>query len=249
MRSVGRGAAGATGLRGIDAAQGPMPARAGTTGSIGSGKKCEQPNELHVLPSVHSWRVTPDGLLTDHSGHGVRRDQHVLDALLADQQWQCWERGVASGGGTVWRHGCRHRASRDGFTACPDAGCGAAPPTNHAHEIFRFSVQGPVYRGRLHAYRRGTRRKYVHVGSGAASMPLKVPPRYARRHYRFSSTADGKSGIRSGDHASGRGLCGRSSAANRRPPIHDLAQARLARPRAGTCPRPPRLARGPTGGP
>ncbi|WP_146093720.1 hypothetical protein [Xanthomonas arboricola] len=113
VRSVGRGAAGATGLRGIDAAQDPMPARAGTTGSIGSGKKCEQPDELHVLPSVHSWRVTPDGSLTDHSGHGVRRDQHVLDALLADQQWQCWG--------------------------------GAALPTNHAHEISRFSVQATVY--------------------------------------------------------------------------------------------------------
>ncbi|MBB3760882.1 hypothetical protein FHY22_002046 [Xanthomonas arboricola] len=57
----------------------------------------------------------------------------MLEALLADQQWQRWERGAASGGGTVWRHGCRHRASRDGFTACPDTGCGAAPPTTSAH--------------------------------------------------------------------------------------------------------------------
>ncbi|PPU28282.1 hypothetical protein XspCFBP7912_19755 [Xanthomonas sp. CFBP 7912] len=26
-----------------------------------------------------------------------------------------------------WRHGCRHRASMDGFTACPASGEGAAP--------------------------------------------------------------------------------------------------------------------------
>ncbi|APP75245.1 hypothetical protein BJD12_08275 [Xanthomonas vesicatoria ATCC 35937] len=41
----------------------------------------------------------------------------------------------------------------------------------------------------MHAYRRGTRRKYVHVGSGAASMPLKVPRRHARKHYRLLSVA------------------------------------------------------------
>ncbi|CAD0320145.1 hypothetical protein CFBP498_15550 [Xanthomonas hortorum pv. vitians] len=34
--------------------------------------------------------------------------------------------GVLADCGTVWRHGCRHRASRDGFTACPASGEGAA---------------------------------------------------------------------------------------------------------------------------
>ncbi|MBB2759139.1 UNVERIFIED_ORG: hypothetical protein GGR68_003313 [Xanthomonas campestris] len=77
--------------------------------------------------------MTAGRWLTDYIGHEVRRHQYVLEALLADQQWQRWERGVASGGGTVWRHGCRHRASRDGFMACPDTGCGAAPPTSSAH--------------------------------------------------------------------------------------------------------------------
>ncbi|MBB5768467.1 hypothetical protein GGR67_002535 [Xanthomonas arboricola] len=37
--------------------------------------------------------------------------------------------GVLAGCGTVWRHGCRHRARRDGFTACPASGEGAAPST------------------------------------------------------------------------------------------------------------------------
>ncbi|NYI17660.1 hypothetical protein FHR53_000319 [Xanthomonas arboricola] len=37
--------------------------------------------------------------------------------------------GVLAACGTVWRHGCRHRASKDGFTACPASGEGAAPST------------------------------------------------------------------------------------------------------------------------
>ncbi|MEQ7895875.1 hypothetical protein ABQV12_17890, partial [Xanthomonas arboricola] len=45
-----------------------------------------------------------------------------------------------------------------------------------------------------HAYRRGTRRKYVHVGSGAASMPLKVPRRHARKHHRLLSVAESNAG-------------------------------------------------------
>ncbi|MBB3812429.1 hypothetical protein FHY13_000735 [Xanthomonas arboricola] len=80
--------------------------------------------------------VTADGWLTDYIGHGVHRHRDVLEALLAYRRRQCWERGAVSGGGTVWRHGCRHRASRDGFTACPDTGCGAAPPTDSAYRSF-----------------------------------------------------------------------------------------------------------------
>ncbi|MFB9111168.1 hypothetical protein QSH39_001215 [Xanthomonas arboricola pv. corylina] len=98
--------------------------------------------------------VTAEGWLTDYIGHEVHRHQHVLEALLADQQQQCWERGVASGGGTVWRHGCRHRASRDGFTACPDTGCGAALPTSLAYVVCQFDANASVCCGRLHAYRR-----------------------------------------------------------------------------------------------
>ncbi|WP_230583950.1 hypothetical protein, partial [Xanthomonas arboricola] len=73
---------------------------------------------LQILRNVTTFfgDMTAGKWLTDYIGHEVRRHQHVLEALLADQQWQRWERGVASGGGTVWRHGCRHRASRDGFT-------------------------------------------------------------------------------------------------------------------------------------
>ncbi|SUZ27479.1 hypothetical protein CPBF424_12650 [Xanthomonas euroxanthea] len=65
-------------------------------------------------------------------------------------------------------------------------------PTNPAHEVCRCSVEAWVCCGRLPAYRRGTRRKYVHVGSGAASMPLKVPHRYARKHHQLLSVAETK---------------------------------------------------------
>ena len=37
--------------------------------------------------------------------------------------------GVLAACGTVWRHGCRHRAPMDGFTACPASGEGTAPST------------------------------------------------------------------------------------------------------------------------
>ncbi|MBB2805367.1 UNVERIFIED_ORG: hypothetical protein FHR63_002598 [Xanthomonas campestris] len=79
--------------------------------------------------------VAADRWLTDflHWPRTAQASTRALKALLADQRWQCWERGVASGGGTVWRHGCRHRASWDGFTACPDTGCDAAPPADSAH--------------------------------------------------------------------------------------------------------------------
>ncbi|CAD0363276.1 hypothetical protein CFBP7900_39220 [Xanthomonas hortorum pv. carotae] len=40
--------------------------------------------------------------------------------------------GVLADCGTVWRHGCRHRASTDGFTACPASGEGTAHSTNQA---------------------------------------------------------------------------------------------------------------------
>ncbi|APP75324.1 hypothetical protein BJD12_08765 [Xanthomonas vesicatoria ATCC 35937] len=32
----------------------------------------------------------------------------------------------------MWRHGCRHRASMDGFTACPARGEGTAHSTDSA---------------------------------------------------------------------------------------------------------------------
>ncbi|MBB5675692.1 hypothetical protein FHR64_002755 [Xanthomonas arboricola] len=143
--------------------------------------------------------MTAGRWLADYIGHEVRRHQHVLEALLADQQWQRWKRGAASGGGTVWRHGCRHRASRDGFTACPDTGCGAAPPTTSAHrsicaEHLSFTRECFGLLRRLHAYRCGTRRKYVRVGSGAASMPLKVPHRHPRKHHRLLSVTERNAG-------------------------------------------------------
>ncbi|MBB3842521.1 hypothetical protein FHT13_000084 [Xanthomonas arboricola] len=128
--------------------------------------------------------------------------------------------------------------------------CRLTPHTDQScAQHLEFHANASVCCGRLHACRHGTRRKYVRVGSGAASMPLQVPRRYARRHHRFSSTAERKSGTRSGDRASGRSLCGRRTGVESTPPPHDLAQARLARLRAGNCPRPPWLACGPTGGP
>ncbi|QNM62259.1 hypothetical protein XHV734_3531 [Xanthomonas hortorum pv. vitians] len=59
-----------------------------------------------------------------------------------------------------------------------------------AHEVSRFRGNVSVRCGRLHASRRGTRRKYVHVGSYAASMPRKVPRRDACKHLRRLSVAD-----------------------------------------------------------
>ncbi len=38
-----------------------------------------------------------------------------------DHRFTLWSGGLADCG-TVWRHGCRHRAPRDGFTACPASG-------------------------------------------------------------------------------------------------------------------------------
>ncbi|PPU52651.1 hypothetical protein XarbCFBP6827_14625 [Xanthomonas arboricola] len=65
-------------------------------------------------------------------------------------------------------------------------------PIDLAHNIWRFHATASVYCRRLHAYRCGTRRKYVHVGSGAASMPLKVPRRHPRKHHRSLSATERK---------------------------------------------------------
>ncbi|SYZ50708.1 hypothetical protein CPBF367_00980 [Xanthomonas arboricola pv. juglandis] len=43
--------------------------------------------------------------------------------------------GVLADCGTVWRHGCRHRASTDGFTACPASGEGTAPSTRRPFDL------------------------------------------------------------------------------------------------------------------
>ncbi|NYI19868.1 hypothetical protein FHR53_002771 [Xanthomonas arboricola] len=53
------------------------------------------------------------------------------DALLAlkqNRQPTVW-RGVLTDCGTVWRHGCRHRAPMDGLTACPASGEDTTPST------------------------------------------------------------------------------------------------------------------------
>ncbi|MBB4755809.1 hypothetical protein FHT15_000464 [Xanthomonas campestris] len=129
--------------RGIHAAQGPTPAPAQAPPiAIGCGTKCRGHAGLEILRSIHPRAMRADRWRADYIGHEVHRHQHVLEPLLADQRRQYWERGVASGGGTVWRHGCRHRASRDGFTACPDTGCGAAPPTNSAHRPALCTTSG-----------------------------------------------------------------------------------------------------------
>ncbi|PPT49533.1 hypothetical protein XarjCFBP1022_05135 [Xanthomonas arboricola] len=56
-----------------------------------------------------------------------------------------------------------------------------------AHDVCCVGGNASVTEGRLHACRRGTRRKYVHVGSYAASVPHKVPRRHARKHHRLVS--------------------------------------------------------------
>ncbi|MGQ5358973.1 hypothetical protein ACULME_08470, partial [Xanthomonas arboricola pv. corylina] len=67
---------------------------------------------------------------------------------------------------------------------------GAALPTSLAYVVCQFDANASVCCGRLHACRCGTRRKYVRVGSGAASMPLKVPHRHTRKHHRLLSVAE-----------------------------------------------------------
>ena len=49
--------------------------------------------------------------------------------------------GALADCGTVWRHGCRHRASTDGFTACPASGEGAAPSTDPAFDLASDCIQ------------------------------------------------------------------------------------------------------------
>ncbi|CAD0307369.1 hypothetical protein CFBP2533_07920 [Xanthomonas hortorum pv. pelargonii] len=120
--------------------------------------------------------------------HGI--DLQCLPTSRREQ----WESGVVSGCGTVWRHGCRHRASTDGFTACPAPGCGAVHTPTHTCNVCQSCANASAHGGRLHAYQRGTRRKYVRVGSYAASMPRKVPRRYARKRHRFRSMSKGKTG-------------------------------------------------------
>ncbi|RWU14955.1 hypothetical protein XANMN_17265 [Xanthomonas phaseoli pv. manihotis str. CIO151] len=76
------------------------------------------------------------------------------------------------------RHWMRHRAADQLST-----------PINLARSR-PFHANASVCGGHLHAYRPGMRRKYVHVGAGAASMPLKVPRRHAYKHHRLSSIAE-----------------------------------------------------------
>ncbi|APO95076.1 hypothetical protein BI313_11100 [Xanthomonas vesicatoria] len=66
--------------------------------------------------------------------------------------------------------------------------------TDLVFEVLRPCGNASACCGCLRAYRRGTRRKYVHVGSGAASMPLKVPRRHARKHHRLQPATEGKRG-------------------------------------------------------
>ncbi|CAE6708053.1 hypothetical protein XA1311A_06030 [Xanthomonas arboricola] len=63
---------------------------------------------------------------------------HVCDAVRVTRFQESsrptvWCGGLA-GCGTVWRHGCRHRAPRDGFTACPASGEDAAHSTHRAFD-------------------------------------------------------------------------------------------------------------------
>ncbi|SBV49915.1 hypothetical protein XBLMG947_0689 [Xanthomonas bromi] len=61
-------------------------------------------------------------------GKSARAPRSALSSKHRPTSW----RGVPTACGTVWRHGCRHRASTDGFTACPGSGEGTAPSTSSA---------------------------------------------------------------------------------------------------------------------
>ncbi|MDT7855015.1 hypothetical protein RQM54_22365, partial [Xanthomonas hortorum pv. vitians] len=43
--------------------------------------------------------------------------------------------GALADCGTVWRHGCRHRAYMDVLAACPASGEGTALSTNQAFDV------------------------------------------------------------------------------------------------------------------
>ncbi|MDV7247075.1 hypothetical protein R4K57_01270, partial [Xanthomonas hortorum pv. vitians] len=45
--------------------------------------------------------------------------------------------GVLADCGTVWRHGCRHRAYMDVLAACPASGEDTAPSTNQAFDCIQ----------------------------------------------------------------------------------------------------------------
>ncbi|CAD7726130.1 hypothetical protein LMG31884_39240 [Xanthomonas hydrangeae] len=81
------------------------------------------------------------------------------------------------GGCRIKRRCCLPISSRKGWMQPREL-------TIAAHDACRFCAKASVCCGRLHAHRRGTRRKYVHVGSYAASMPRKVPRRHACKHLR-----------------------------------------------------------------
>ncbi|QNM58988.1 hypothetical protein XHV734_0125 [Xanthomonas hortorum pv. vitians] len=48
--------------------------------------------------------------------------------------------GVLAACGTVWRHGCRHRAYMDVLAACPASGEGTARSTDHAFDLQRLNA-------------------------------------------------------------------------------------------------------------
>ncbi|NYH48640.1 UNVERIFIED_ORG: hypothetical protein FHR68_002258 [Xanthomonas campestris] len=65
------------------------------------------------------------------------------------------------------------------------------PPTGQSCTRHpEFHANASVCCGRLHACRCRTRRKYVRVGSGAASTPLKVPRRHPRKYHQLLSVTE-----------------------------------------------------------
>ncbi len=186
--------------RGIHAAQGPTPARAQAPPvAIGYGRKstawlsgrgsdrvfsCHCKDQMLRRSQRHEAPTPQARWLPESSAR--RSALAILGAwcrVRGRDRVAAWMPPPSLHGRTcgVSRHRMRRRAANRLRT-----------PTNPAHEICQCSVEASVYGGRLHAYRRGTRRKYVRVGSGAASMPLKVPHRYARKHHRLLSVAETK---------------------------------------------------------
>ncbi|AEO42278.1 hypothetical protein XACM_2006 [Xanthomonas euvesicatoria pv. citrumelo F1] len=80
---------------------------------------------VHTMPDVGCWDHGPSSHLL-HAGLRPGNGQ-VLREEPTNSLVRCPRRLRDR-----WRHGCRHRAPRDGFTACPASGEGTAPSTDPA---------------------------------------------------------------------------------------------------------------------
>ncbi|MDC8662535.1 hypothetical protein NY670_16740, partial [Xanthomonas hortorum pv. pelargonii] len=76
---------------------------------------------------MHDVQCSDNGSSDQHPKQ-VKQVKHQADFQRNNLQTS-WC-GVLTDCGTVWRHGCRHRAYMDVLAACPASGEGIAPSTN-----------------------------------------------------------------------------------------------------------------------